>query len=259
MPPAYAEPKLQFFTQRIDGRPFVNCMFYALCSVLRWAGWAVSPTFGMDLRLASGKPLINPVTGEGQGSSIADSKRALVRLGMTSGLRHGQMTEAELLEYVVPGIVRVIVRMDDRLLPYVRRWCGKTWVGGHAVAIAGSRICNGRGTGRHADHRGVREVLWLDPMAYGSYKGDWLPWNEVKANLSRGSIGYYVTGSLKGAALLAEMESAKAEAEAKVKAAQEAAATAVAQATARAETAEAKLVQAIGHGEQIVALKEVVQ
>jgi len=187
---------LYFYTQRVDGRPFVNCMLYSFCSVLRWMGYDVPKDYGMALRKASGVPMA-----VGRGTSTSDTKRAMRRLLPDAPVLYGGLSDSDLWHLlprlnVKPGknrgkaVVRVMVRMHQ-LPTYLRRHVGYTWIGGHAIAIGYRRTCNGSGGERHAKHIGEPEVYWMDPMGKPSkgYSGEWVPWKQVAGALYRNTEG----------------------------------------------------------------------
>lgn len=214
----------QFFTQRVDGRPFVNCMFYSLCTVLRWMGYELPAEkdgkvhYGMTLRLASGRSLYSDGTDDGsqggvaQGTSIADTRRALAKLLPNAPVQYGVLSLDDLFAVLrVPGRGRqrkAVVRVTLRpiMLPrYYRRFVGYDWAGKHAATLVGKRVCNGgpEAGARHEYHINTREVLFLDPMGKPSkdgdpYNGDWMPmdalWQAVdKGKLIDGSTGVVTT------------------------------------------------------------------
>jgi hypothetical protein len=201
--------RLQWFSQRVDGRPFVNCMLYSLCTVLGWMGYELpldddgAMRYGMTLRNASGRPLYTDGTADGskggkaQGTNVADTKRALAKLLPSAPVVYGAISEADLIGMLPrPGhrnrhkaVVRISVRMI-KLPLYMRRFVGFDWTGLHAATLAGQRVCNGEDGGdRHRYHINVQEVLFLDPFARAvdgegqPYDGDWLPLDNLKPGL----------------------------------------------------------------------------
>jgi hypothetical protein len=187
--------QLVFYSQRIDGRPFVNCMMYSFTTVLRWMGYDCPPDYGMTLRKASGVP-VEP----GRGTSTADTKRALNKLLPQAPVVFGGVTDGDLWRLLRneggkarnKAVGRVMARMHK--LPYhLRRHVGYEWVGGHAIAIAAKRTCNGAAPG-HEGHSGVPEVYWMDPMGriYKGYKGEWVSYAAVQGAFYRN-----VDGSIK--------------------------------------------------------------
>lgn len=189
--------RLFFFSQTIDGRPFVNCLPYSLCEVIRWAGYAVPDTYGMTLRLASGVDVAEHV-----GTGYSDMKKALraeLPAAMAAGVFiFGQVTDDELfgdlpkfrMANTLKDVYSVIARMQD-LPRYLRRHVGYTWVGRHAIAIGGRRVCNGVEGGIHTGHSGIFEVWWMDPMGRTTegYSGEWTPWDGVRPALWRTPSG----------------------------------------------------------------------
>lgn len=197
--PEYPKPPIvkgavYYYTQRVDGRPFVNCMMYSLCSVLRWMGYQVPKDYGMTLRKASGVA-VQP----GLGTSVADSKRALAKALPSATVMHAALPAGDLWRMLprvgkrnrAKSVVRVMARMQA--LPRgLRRWCGYEWVGTHAVALAWARVCDGSVTDdTHAGHWQRPEVWWMDPMGKPSkgYAGEWVSWDEIQPALVRSSEG----------------------------------------------------------------------
>jgi hypothetical protein len=188
---------LYFYTQRVDGRPFVNCMLYSLCSVLRWMGYDVPKDYGMTLREASGVPVR-----EGKGTSTYDTKVAMKKLLPAAPMLYGALTDSDLWDLLPragaparkqrgKAVIRVMARMHQ-LPTYLRRHVGYDWVGGHAIAVGGKRICNGEDGGeRHAGHSNVQEIYWMDPMGKPSkgYDGEWAVFSSVRPSLYRNSEG----------------------------------------------------------------------
>lgn len=184
------KPALRFWSQRIDGRPFVNCLPYSICPALRWAGYDVPDTFGMDIRLAAGVPVA-----PGRGTSHADMKRGLRRLGFdvdtTSGddavVRFTAETDVALLELLPRrarpnrgSVVSVIARME-RLPHYLRRHVGHTWEGLHGLTLYQRR--------RAPD--GSWQVYYSDPMGrtWRGYQGEWVAWADLVPALHRNDAG----------------------------------------------------------------------
>lgn len=195
--PLAPHPRLVFYSQTVDGRPFVNCLPYSICPVLRYAGYQVPTNYGMAIRVASGVPVAPHA-----GTSYADMKRALTKLFpemMAAKLIiFGKMTDAELLADLprwgrknkTKDVMSVTCRMHE-LPRYLRRLVGYNWVGKHAIGLGGYRLCNGTDGGRHQDHANVAEVWWMDPMGRttNQYYGQWVPWDEVKDHLGRSADG----------------------------------------------------------------------
>lgn len=192
--PPIVKGAVYFYTQRVDGRPFVNCMMYSLCSVLRWVGYDVPKDYGMTLREASGVP-VQPKLG----TSTADTKRALAKALPTATLLHAALADGDLWRLLprvgrrnrAKAVVRITARMHH-LPRRLRRWCGYEWVGTHAMALAWARTCDGSVTDdAHAGHWQRQEVWLMDPMGKPSkgYAGEWVGWDELAPALVRNSEG----------------------------------------------------------------------
>ena len=176
------EPRRRFHSQRIDGRPYVNCLPYSICPILDYMGYDVPPTFGMDMRQASGVPMA-----EHRGTSYADMKRALKRLLPDAPVTFSAVTDAELLNLVArvkqpnrANVVSVVARME-RLPRYLRRHAGYTWEGLHALTIHGRK--------RAPDESW--HIYYSDPMGrtYRDYRGEWIPYADLEPGLKRNSAG----------------------------------------------------------------------
>lgn len=190
---ALTAPALTFYSQRIDGRPFVNCLPYSVCPVLRWMGYDVPSTYGMELRKASRVPVA-----EGRGTSYADIRRALGRILPDAPVKFGAVTDEELI-LLLPqakkpnraNVVSVIARME-RLPRHLRRHVGYTWEGLHALTIAQRR--------RAPDRTWM--LYLMDPMGrtYRGYRGEWIRQGDLTPALKRSDTGlvrciYGVRGS----------------------------------------------------------------
>jgi len=176
------EPTRRFYSQRVDGRPFVNCLPYSICPVLSWLGYEVPDTFGMELRRASGVPVA-----EGRGTSYADMRRALDRLLPDAPIRFGAVQDAELINLLAQkkrpdarSVVSVICRME-KLPRYLRRFCGYSWEGLHGLTLHGRK--------RAPD--GTWLVYLTDPMGrtYRGYNGEWVRYEELRPALKRNGEG----------------------------------------------------------------------
>jgi hypothetical protein len=179
---ALTEPGLWFYSQRVDGRPFVNCLPYSVCPVLRWMGYDVPKDYGMQLRQASGVPVA-----PGRGTSAADIRRALERILPDAPVRFGAVSDAELLVLLPQkkkparaNVVSVIARME-RLPAHYRRLVGHTWEGLHGLTLAQRR--------RAPD--GSWLVYLMDPMGrtWRGYEGEWIAQAELIPALHRNSSG----------------------------------------------------------------------
>lgn len=182
MPLAITDPALYFYSQRVDGRPFVNCLPYSLCPVLRWMGYDVPRDYGMQLRLASGVPVA-----PGRGTSTADMKRALARILPAAPVTFGSVSDAELVALLPRkakpyrgSVVSVIARME-RLPSHYRRLVGYTWEGLHALTLAQRR--------RAPD--GSWLLYLMDPMGrtWRGYEGEWIAQAQLIPALHRNSAG----------------------------------------------------------------------
>ena len=182
MPLGVTDPALVFYSQRVDGRPFVNCLPYSICPVLRWMGYDVPKDYGMELRKASGVPVA-----EGRGTSYADMKRALARILPDAPVTFGAVTD-EGLAALLPqskkparaNVVSIICRME-RLPAHYRRLVGHTWEGLHGLTLAQRR--------RAPD--GTWMLYLMDPMGrtYRGYMGEWIRQGELTPALKRNEAG----------------------------------------------------------------------
>jgi hypothetical protein len=166
-------------------------MFASLAMVMAWQGYRMPLTrdvnqtppenFVLSLHKASGANL-------NSGSSTAHSKMALMRLfgDEMPPVQFGLATDEALMGQLVgPWVARITLKFDDRLPRHIRRWVGYNWVGGHAVALGDAR----------RDATGEWEVFWMDPMGRPGtgYVGEWIKWDDVKANVGRSDGKVQVT------------------------------------------------------------------
>lgn len=175
-------PARVFYSQRIDGRPFVNCYPYSLCPVLRWMGYDVPPTYGMDLRKASGVPVA-----EHRGTSQADMKRAIHRILPAAPIVFGSASDADLINLLPrqakpnrAAVIAVTARME-KLPRYLRRHCGYTFEGLHGLTLYQRK--------RAPD--GTWLVYYSDPMGrtYRGYRGEWVRYDDLSPALKRNASG----------------------------------------------------------------------
>lgn len=188
------EPGRTFYSQRVDGRPFVNCYPYSICPVLRWMGYDVPKDFGMQLRKASGVPIA-----EGRGTSKSDMKRAIAKLLPDAPVEYGALTDGELVNYLARaakpnkgGVVSIACRMQ-RLPRHLRRHCGYTWEGLHALTLHG----------RKKAPDGTWLLYLSDPMGrtYRGYEGEWVRMADLTPALQRNSAGLiYAIRGMRGTA-----------------------------------------------------------
>lgn len=176
------EPELRFFSQRVDGRPFVNCLPYSICPVLGWMGYAVPTDYGMQLRKASGVPVA-----DGRGTSHADMRRALGRELPDAPVIFASVSDAELINLLPTArkpkrgnVVSIIARME-RLPRNLRRFCGYSWEGLHGLSLMQRK--------RAPD--GTWLVYLTDPMGrtYRGYDGEWVRLGDVTPALKRNANG----------------------------------------------------------------------
>lgn len=163
---------IQFLTQRIDTRPFVNCLMYVGAMLVEYGGLVVPKDFGMQLRVASGVPM-----GDHIGTSVGDLRRGLAKLLPFVHVDAGAKSETDFLDFAGTGqALGVIVNFAKvpagvRLRDFVGSFQGK-----HCVLIAGYM----------AD---VQKVFVYDPMAPARHEGRWLRWSSLSPYLSRQSTG----------------------------------------------------------------------
>lgn len=184
MPLPIAEPARRFYSQRVDGRPFVNCLPYSICPALAFMGYDVPTDFGMQLRKASGVPVA-----EGKGTSFADMKRAVRKLLPDAPIVFGAVSDAGLLQLLAKkakpnaagtNVVSVICRME-RLPRNLRRHVGYSWEGLHGLTLHGKKR--------------APDQTWLlyltDPMGrtYRGYMGEWVRQADITPALYRNDAG----------------------------------------------------------------------
>lgn len=179
---AIGTPSRVFYSQRVDGRPFVNCLPYSICPVLAWIGYDVPKDYGMELRKASGVPVA-----EGRGTAHWDMQRALKRILPDAPVTFANVDDGQLLYLLARkakpnkgAVVSIIARME-RLPRHLRRHCGYTWEGLHALTL-------------HMRKR-APDNTWLvyltDPMGrtYRGYNGEWVRFGDITPALKRNANG----------------------------------------------------------------------
>jgi hypothetical protein len=176
------DPDAVFYSQRVDGRPFVNCLPYSICPVLRWMGYDVPRDYGMQLRQAARVPVA-----EGRGTSQADMRRALDRLLPDAPVTFANVDDAQLIELVPQrkrpnraNVLSIICRME-RLPSHYRRLVGRSWEGLHGMTVYQRR--------RNPD--GTWSLFISDPMGrtWRGYAGEWISQAELTPALKRNSQG----------------------------------------------------------------------
>jgi hypothetical protein len=157
-------------------------------------GYGLPQTFVGALREASGVPRVN-AHGKPQGTTTAHSRRALRKLLPEAPVLFGGLDDEEMLQRLESGEFAVRVTVTAQKLPgHLRRFVGKSWEGGHAVALSAAR--------RGPDM--AWEVFWMDPAGRPGkgYKGEFVRYEDVKGALRRTASGRVgVTAGPKNAAL----------------------------------------------------------
>lgn len=176
------DPAALFYSQRVDGRPFVNCLPYSICPVLRWMGYDVPKDYGMTLRKASGVPVA-----EGRGTSHSDMARALNRELPDAPITIANVDDAYLVALLPQrkrpnrlSVVSIIARME-RLPSHYRRHVGYSWEGLHALTLYQRK--------RNPD--GSWSFYMSDPMGrtWRGYNGEWITQAQLTPALKRNSSG----------------------------------------------------------------------
>lgn len=189
--------KLVFYSQRIDGRPFVNCGPYSLCTVLRWMGYDVPADYGMTIRRASGIP-VEPHRGMSWAALIRAARKVLPDVALTKGT----ISMADMLTKLRrkghrgrhAAVFVVGVPNTDKLPRHYQRLVGQNYDGGHYIVVAGVRYTNDFGS------RIPPTVKILDPMGrttppknapadWQPYSGDWIAVSDLEPALQRGKDG----------------------------------------------------------------------
>jgi hypothetical protein len=171
----------KWYSQRVTPRPFVDCMFAALCTPLSFMGYDIPPSFVDDLRRASGVPRKKP-NGDPQGTNTADTKTALRQLIPDCPIQYGGMTDQRMLERLAAGEIAVRVMVRAGQLPQeLRRFFKPSFVTGHAVALSGARRLDD----------GDFEVQYLDPMGrpLSAYQGVPVRYAKIRGALFRTPSG----------------------------------------------------------------------
>jgi hypothetical protein len=169
--------KVKFYSQRVDSPPLVNCRLYVAAMQVRFMGAHVPRDFGMILRKASGVPLRNK-KGEGIGTTTDDALRALRLLLPWAQFDVEAIDDGAFFDRLSTGDTFASIAVSYGKLPRrLRRW-SPGFEDGHQIGIARSGIRNG-----------VRKVLWLDPLGFGRYRGEWVVWDNVRDAIRRSPSG----------------------------------------------------------------------
>jgi hypothetical protein len=163
--------------------PFVSCMFAALCSLLRWAGYRfplhrdetmVPPdNYVWALHKASGARLTS-------GTTIAHTRAALAAILPDAPVLFGTLSPTEFIMELTGGAaIRVTANAEDLCPLNLPAGCADV---GHAYAICGTRI-----------EAGQRQVRISDPMLKPGTnphpEGRWVNWAQLHPALNRSSSG----------------------------------------------------------------------
>jgi pimeloyl-ACP methyl ester carboxylesterase len=178
------DPKRTFYSQRVDGKPFVNCLPYSICPVLAFMGYDVPKDFGMTLRKASGVPMA-----EHRGTSYADMKRALRKELPDAPVTFEAISDSALVNLLAgaqkpnkagKAVISVTARMQD-LPRNLRRHVGYDWKGLHALTFHG----------RKKAPDGTWLLYLTDPMGrtFRGYEGEWVRQSDVSPALKRNDLG----------------------------------------------------------------------
>jgi hypothetical protein len=160
----------QFYSQRIDGKPYVNCMAYSAASQMEFSGVHVPKDFGMRIREASGVP-VEPH----RGMSAVEVKRGLAVLLPWVTYEAGLLPDTALLGGLAGG-QQYHFMLDFAKVPArskLRRFVGG-YQGGHAGWADGARQ-----VGR------TWQIHWFDPFAPNGHQGRWLAWNRFTSPVMR--------------------------------------------------------------------------
>jgi hypothetical protein len=179
---AIGTPKRAFYSQRVDGKPYVNCLPYSICPVLAFMGYDVPKDFGMQLRKASGVPMA-----EHRGTSHADMKRALRKLLPDAPVVFEAISDSQLINLLAGvkkpnqrSVVSVNARMQD-MPRHLRRHVGYDWSGLHALTLHG----------RKKAPDGTWLLYLTDPMGrtFRGYEGEWVSQSDISPALKRNDLG----------------------------------------------------------------------
>jgi hypothetical protein len=191
---------ITLYPETVDGRPYVNCMPYASCSVLRWMAYDVPANYGKTIRTATGVP-VNDHLGHPQGINFPELVSGLTALFPTAPIEHGAPFDAQGITDLLPqpgkknrnhAVFAVAVPHMTDLSDHLRRWCGMSYKDGHAFALGGKQIAPD----------GIVQWWWMDMMADTSkgFAGEWVNVDDVYPALEKASSGlikcvYGVKGS----------------------------------------------------------------
>ena len=157
-----ATPARVFYSQRVDGRPYVNCLPYSICSALAFMGYDVPKDYGMQMRQASGVPM-----GEHRGTSFADMRARHQTPVARCANRVWRVDEGGLLNLLASkkrpnrkNVVAFTASME-RMPRHLRRHCGYTWEGWPRADAAWQGAQSRRLLECLSDRSNGQDVAWL--------------------------------------------------------------------------------------------------
>jgi hypothetical protein len=169
----------RLISQMQEERPLTGCRIWAWLATARWSGlrWpgTTSKALEATIRRATGVPEYGPDGGT-QGTTAADLARALETLFPWIRTRSQLVTQTELFEGIRSGEWGVSIPVSYGKMPARQRRWSPSFTGGHMISLPKVRMTVGR-----------REVVVLDPLGTGDYRGDWIAFED----LIRAAAGTY--------------------------------------------------------------------
>lgn len=184
-----------FLAQReLEAYPLTNCRVINFLRMLIFAGAKVEPRdrpeFVLAVRKATGIPETN-AKGEPQGTNADDIIRAAALIVPWVPVQYALVKPNDIFQWVAAQEVAPSLSVHYAELPEHMRRFSPSFLGWHEVSLANARYVHDEW-----------QVLWVDPLGTGDYRGEWVKWSDVSKSVLGGSNGrIFATWIEKGAAL----------------------------------------------------------
>lgn len=187
--------KIAFIAQRrVEDYPYTNCRIIELLGLLAFGGLDIGDTANRTklvklLRDATGIPEV--VDGTPKGTNGIDVLRAIDKCLPWVSIACEGLADDALMASLADGSMQCSASTRyAKLSTHMRRF-SPSFTGWHEIRLAGARVRDG-----------VQEVLWIDCLGTGSYKGEWVAWRDVKPSLLTDNHGRVIATTMqRGAAL----------------------------------------------------------